>query len=193
MLIGTCLNEFVNGTDNPERETLTSRELEKRVAALYKDHAADIIAAYRREYPKDSPFGLWAAISAAGMRQNAITQGERKAAQGGAPAYMYIYAWRTPALGGQIGTFHSSEITFAFDNATLCTHYSANDPGGLALSSKMGEAWASFARSGNPGHSGLPAWPAYTPDKRATMVFNAPSTIKNDPEGAGLRLIRQSA
>ena len=193
MLIGTCLNEMVNGTDNPERETLTGEELEKRVSARYKEHAADIIAAYRREYPKESPFGLWAAISAAGMRQNAITQAERKAAQGGARAYMYIYAWRTPALGGQIGTFHSSEITFAFDNATLCTHYSASDPGGLALSSKMGEAWTSFARSGNPGHSGLPAWPAYTADKRATMVFNAPSAIKDDPEGEGLRLIRQSA
>jgi para-nitrobenzyl esterase len=193
MLIGTCLNEMVNGTDNPERETLTGEELEKRVSERYKDHATDIIAAYRREYPTESPFGLWAAISAAGMRQNAIAQAERKAAQGAAPAYMYIYAWRTPALGGQIGTFHSSEITFAFDNANLCTHYSANDPGGLALSSKMGQAWASFARSGNPGHGGLPAWAAYTADKRATMVFNAPSSIKDDPEGQGLRLIRQSA
>jgi para-nitrobenzyl esterase len=193
MLIGTCLNEMVNGTDNPERETLTGEELEKRVTDRYKEHAADIIAAYRREYPKDSPFGLWAAISAAGMRQNAIAQAERKAAQGGAAAYMYLYAWRTPALGGQIGTYHSSEITFAFDNAALCKHYSANDPGGLALSSKMGEAWASFARSGNPGHSGLPAWSAYTPEKRATMVFNAPCAVKNDPEGQGLRLIRQSA
>ena len=57
----------------------------------------------------------------------------------------------------------------------------------------MGEAWASFARSGNPGHSGLPAWPAYTAEKRATMVFNAPCATKNDPEGEGLRLIRQSA
>lgn len=193
MLIGTCLNEMVNGTDNPERETLTGEELNKRVSARYKDHAADIIAAYRREYPKDSPFGLWAAISAAGMRQNAIAQAERKAAQSGAPAYMYLYAWRTPALGGQIGTFHSSEITFAFDNATLCAHYSANDPGGLALSSKMGEAWASFARSGNPGHGGLPSWPAYTAEKRATMVFNAPCAIKDDPEGKGLRLIRQTS
>jgi para-nitrobenzyl esterase len=192
MLIGTCQNEMVNGTDNPERDTLTSDDLLERVRARYKEGAADIIAAYRREYPKESPFGLWAAISAAGMRQNAITQAERKAASGVAPAYMYLYAWRTPALGGQIGTFHSSEITFVFDNANLCTHYSANDPGGLALSSKMGEAWASFARSGEPGHSGLPVWTAYTPEKRATMVFGAPCAIRNDPEGQGLRVIRQA-
>ncbi len=193
MLIGTCLNEFVNGTDNPERETLTSDEALKRATAQYGDKAAEIVAAYKREYPKASPFGIWAAISASGMRLNAITQAERKAAQGGAPAYMYLYAWRTPALGGQIGTFHSSEITFAFDNAALCTHYSANDPGGLALSRNMGEAWATFARTGKPGHSGLPAWPEYTAEKRATMTFNAPSHVKDNPEGEGLALIREAA
>jgi para-nitrobenzyl esterase len=106
MLIGTCLNEMVNGTDNPDRDSLTDADLLKRVADRYKDQAADIVSAYRREYPKESPFGLWAAISATGMRQNAITQAERKAAQGAAPAYMYLYAWRTPVLGGRIGTFH---------------------------------------------------------------------------------------
>lgn len=110
---------------HPERDTLTGDELLKRVTTRYKQSAGDILAAYRREYPEQSPFGLWAAISAAGMRQNAITQAERKAAQGSGPAYMCLYAWRTPALGGQIGTFHSSELTFVFDNATLCTHYSA--------------------------------------------------------------------
>jgi para-nitrobenzyl esterase len=192
MLIGTCLNEMVNGTDNPERETLSDSELLKRVTGRYKDKANDIIAAYRKEYPKESSFGLWAAISAAGMRQNAVTQAERKAAQGAAPAYMYLYAWRTPMLGGQIGTFHSSEITFVFDNANLCTHYSGGSPEALALSSKMGEAWAAFARTGKPGHSGLPAWSAYSENRRVTMLFNIPCAIRNDPEGAGLRLIREA-
>ncbi|HZT31967.1 MAG TPA: carboxylesterase family protein [Bryobacteraceae bacterium] len=192
MLIGTCLNEMVNGTDNPERETLTESELLKRVNARYREKGGDIVAAYRKEYPKASPFVVWGAISAAGMRRNAITQAERKAAQGAAPAYMYLYAWNTPMLGGQIGTFHSSEITFAFDNASLCTHYSGGGPDALALSTKMGEAWAGFARHGKPGHGGLPPWPEYTGKTRATMVFNTPCEVRNDPEGEGLRLIRQA-
>jgi para-nitrobenzyl esterase len=105
---------------------------------------------------------------------------------------MYLYAWRTPMLGGKIGTFHASEITFVFDNASLCPNYSGGTPEALALSGKMGEAWASFARTGRPGHAGLPEWPTYTEKTRATMVFNAPSAIRNDLEGAGLRLIRQT-
>jgi para-nitrobenzyl esterase len=88
MLIGTCLNEFVNGTDNPERDTLTEEELSKRVRQRYEEQAADIIAAYRKQHPRESPFGLWAAISAAEPRKNAITQAERKSDQCGAPAYM---------------------------------------------------------------------------------------------------------
>jgi para-nitrobenzyl esterase len=192
MLIGTCLNEMVNGTDNPERATLTGAELLKRVTDRYKEKAPDILAAYRKEYPGESAFGLWAAISAAAQRLNAITQAERKAAQGAAPVYMYLYAWRTPMLGGQIGTFHSSEITFVFDNASLCPHYSGGGPEALALSTKMGEAWAGFARTGKPGHSGLPPWPAYTEKTRATMLFNSPCVVRSDPEGTGLRLIRQA-
>ena len=47
----------------------------------------------------------------------------------------------------------------------------------------MGEAWASFARSSKPGHRGLPAWPAYTNENRATMVFNDPCQIADDPDG----------
>jgi para-nitrobenzyl esterase len=192
LLIGTCLNEFVNGTDNPERDTLTEQELSKRVTERYKDEAADIIGAYKKQYPRESPFGIWAAISAAGPRQNAITQAERKATQGGAPAYMYLYAWRTPVLGGKIGTFHSSDITFAFDNAALCPHYSGNTTQALALSSNMGEAWVSFARTGKPGHNGLPSWPAYNDKTRATMVLDDRCAVQNDPEGTGLRIIRKA-
>jgi len=192
MLIGTCLNEMVNGTDNPERDTLTDADLLKRVTERYKDKAGDLIASYRKEYPKESAFGLWAAISAAGMRQNAITQAERKAAQGAGPAYVYLYAWRTPALGGRIGTFHSSEIAFVFDNASLCTNYSGGGPEAMALSFRMGEAWASMARNGKPEHRGLPEWPVYNNETRATMVFDNACVVKNDPEGPGLRLIRQA-
>jgi para-nitrobenzyl esterase len=189
MLIGTCLNEMVNGVDNAELDTFNEEKLKQRVGERYGAKAPDIIAAYRREYPKDSPFGVWAAIAAAGMRQNAITQAERKAAQGKAPVYQYMYGWRTPVLDGRPGTFHSSEIAFVFDNAELCPRYSGGGPEGIALSSKMGGAWAAFARTGNPGHDRLPEWPAFTKEKRATMVFDNRCSVRKDPEGEGLRLI----
>src|ERR1700724_243666 len=45
-----------------------------------------------------------------------------------APAYSYIYAWRTPVLNGRPGSFHASEIAFTFDNAEICDHYSCGVP-----------------------------------------------------------------
>jgi para-nitrobenzyl esterase len=192
LLIGTCLNEMVNGVDNPELDRFTDDELKKRVSQRHGAKASDIIAAYRREYPKESAFGIWAAIATAGMRQTAVTQAERKAAQGHAPVYQYIYAWRTPVLDGRPGTFHSSEIAFVFDNGDLCPRYSGGGPEALALSHKIGEAWASFAREGNPNHSGLTEWPSYTAEKRSTMIFDNQCRIKNDPEVEALRLIRQA-
>ena len=192
MLIGTCLNEMVNGVDNPELDTFKAEDLMQRVTQRYGVKAADLIAAYRSEYPQESPFGLWAAIAAAGMRRNAITQAERKAAQHAAPVFQYLYAWRTPVLDGRPGSFHSSEIAFVFDNADLCVRYSGGGSEALALSSAMGAAWAGFAREGSPGHRGLPEWPAYTPEKRATMIFDTPCRVKNDPEGEGVRLLKST-
>jgi len=55
----------------------------------------------------------------------------------------------------------------------------------------MGEAWAAFAKDGNPGHREVPEWPVYTADRRSTMIFDNQCRIKYDPEGEGLRLIRQ--
>ena len=193
MLIGTNLNEFVNGVDNPEVDTLTDAELMKRMKEQYGDEGRAIAEAYRREYPKESPFGIWAAVSAASTRQNAFTQAERKAALGEAPAYQYVFAWRTPVLDDRPGTFHSCELAFVFDNADLCVNFSGGGPEALAMSTRVSQAWVNFARNGNPNHKGLPDWPAYTADKRATMFFDNECTVKNDPEGEGLRRIQKTS
>jgi para-nitrobenzyl esterase len=56
----------------------------------------------------------------------------------------------------------------------------------------MSKAWVSFARTGNPNHSGLDHWPSYTKETRATMYFDAPCAARNNPEGKGLAIIMRS-
>ena len=65
ILIGTNMNEFVNGVDNPEAETLTEEELKKRVDASYGSKGEAILRAYRREYPAAKPFEIFSVISIA--------------------------------------------------------------------------------------------------------------------------------
>lgn len=121
-----------------------------------------------------------------------LEQASRKAALGVAPAYSYIYSWRTPVLDNRPGTFHACEISFAFDNAEICDHYSAGDSAAFVLSKQMSAAWVSFARTGNPNHSGLPPWPRYTQESRAVMYFDTPCAPRNNPEGKGLDIIVRS-
>ena len=189
LITGTNLNESVSGLDHPGANSMTEEEMRRKVREQFGGRSEVIIAAYRREYPDANPFGLYATIATSRWRMPAFAQAARKAALGAAPAYAYIYAWRTPVLDNRPGTFHAAEISFAFDNAGICDHYSAGDPEAFALSKQMSTAWVSFARSGDPNHSGLPHWPAYSADGRAAMYFNAPCAARNDPEGEGLRLI----
>jgi para-nitrobenzyl esterase len=189
LLTGSNLNEFISGLDHPDARSMTSEQMQQHVRESFGDDAPAIVDAYRREYPDGKPFDLYAAIAASRFRIPAMEQASRKAALGRAPAYSYVYSWRTPVLDDRVGTFHACEISFAFDNAALCDHYSAGMPEALALSRQMGAAWVAFARTGNPNHSGLLHWPAYQVQSKATMIFDSPCRIKNDLEGTGLRLI----
>ena len=41
-----------------------------------------------------------------------------------------------------------------------------------ALADKMSQSWINFAKTGNPGHKGLPAWQKYSAANGATMFFD---------------------
>src|SRR6266702_4089126 len=192
LLTGTDLHEAVSGLDRPDANAMGVEELTRLVKEEFGEGSQPIIDAYRRDYPKATPFDLYAIIAAASFRRPAFEQAIRKAALGSAPAYSYIYSWRTPVLDNRPGSFHACEIAFTFDNAEICDHYSGGTPEAFILSKQISTAWMNFARTGNPNHDGLPHWPAYTSEQRATMYFDTPCAVRNDPEGEGLRLIAHS-
>ena len=192
LLTGSNLHEFVNGLDRPDAYGTGVEELNRLVNEAFGERSKMIIDAYRRYYPKATPFGLYATIAAACVRRPAFEQAIRKAALRAAPAYSYVYAWRTPVLDDRPGSFHACEIAFTFDNAGICDHYSGSTPDAFVLSKQISTAWVNFARTGNPNHDGLPQWPKYTAEQRATMYFDTPCEVLDDPEGEGLRLIASS-
>jgi para-nitrobenzyl esterase len=192
LLTGTDLHEAVSGLDRPDANAMGAEELNRLVKEEFGGSSQTIIDAYRRDYPKATHFGLYAIIAAASFRRPAFEQALRKAALGAAPAYSYIYSWRTPVLDGRPGSFHACEIAFTFDNAEICDHYSGGTPEAFVLSKQISTAWVNFARTGNPNHDGLPHWPTYTTENRATMYFDSPCEVRNNPEREGLRLMEQS-
>jgi len=87
--------------------------------------------------------------------------------------YAYLFTWETPAFGGQLGSCHALEIPFVFGaiHRPLIAAFAGGGPDAGALSEAMQSAWLSFARTGDPSHEGIGAWPAWDPTRRATMMF----------------------
>ena len=189
LLVGTVLNEFTNALFDPTLATLTDDGLKERVTAQYKDKAQHIIDVFRAAHPHDSPGDLFSRISAAPVRQGAITQAERQAALGGAPVFMYWFCWKTPVLDGRPGAFHCSELSFVFDETDRCAPMTGGGPGPRALAAKVSEAWINLARRGDPNHPGLPKWPAFTASDKTVMIFDNTCEAKNDPDAEERRAL----
>ena len=72
--------------------------------------------------------------------------------------------------------WHCSDIPFVFHNTELVP--SANISGVTPqLEQQIFDAVLAFARTGNPQHSGIPTWPASTPQQENTMLFDSATRL----------------
>ncbi len=137
---------------------------------------AKVIAELRRIDPAARPSDIYfTASTEARFRRRAYVQAERKAAQGGAPAYMYLFAWETPVDGGKWKSPHSVEHAMVFDNVAKSASMVGTGPDAQKVADAVSGAWVRFAKTGNPG------WAPYTPARRTTMVFDVVSKVVDDP------------
>jgi para-nitrobenzyl esterase len=138
--------------------------------------AEALVAALRAAFPDYNDTHLYAAVgTATGMWGNSVKLAERKAAQGSAPAYMYLLTWETPVAKGRLRSPHAVEIPLVFDNVEKARNFVGRGEGPEDLARQMSAAWLSFARTGDPG------WPAYDAENRATKIFDLESRVENDP------------
>ncbi|MBN1191256.1 MAG: carboxylesterase/lipase family protein [Dehalococcoidales bacterium] len=111
------------------------------------------------------------------FRMTALRMVEAQARYG-QPAYNYLFAWNSPAMGGLLGACHGLEVGFVFGNREpiLC----GSGPEADKLSAQVQDAWLAFARTGSPACPALGEWPRYS-DQRQTMVFSRNSRIEKAP------------
>lgn len=186
VLIGTTLTEatLFNPSISP-RFKMDEADLLKEVSKLLGDKAQGMIDVYRAALPHETPSGLYFIMASDRMmRIDSIKLAEAKHAQGGAPVHMYRFDWESSAWDGNLRAAHAFEIPFVFSNTQLVSGITGGTPDAFALGARMSDAWIAFAHEGNPNHKGLPKWPKYNPDTRATMLFNDECAIENDPGGA---------
>jgi para-nitrobenzyl esterase len=184
-------------SDPPPPLDMPEDEMLSRVKRITRNEekAKELIALYRRTHPGITNTDVYLIMNADNTRRaNAQQLAELKVAQGKAADYQYYFTWRSPVHKGQMKSYHTLDIPFAFYNIDIAASMTGAGNERYALAHKVSSAWAAFARTGNPNHPDLPNWPAFTLKDRATMIFNNECKVVNDPnreERLALKAIRE--
>jgi para-nitrobenzyl esterase len=191
MIIGNTRDETIAFLGNePGIRELTWEQLPERLMPqLHVDIDPDyVIATYRRLYPQYSASEVFFAATTAGRSwRGAIIEAELRA-QAGSPVFAYQLNYRSPLENGRYGAQHAMDIPLVFDNTAQPRALSGNTAEAQKAAKQMSDAFIAFARTGNPNHKGLPQWKPYELDKRSTMVFDATSSLIDDPRGEERKL-----
>ena len=109
--------------------------------------------------------------------------------------FMYRFTWRSPLHGGRLGACHALDVPFALGTWELPTvrEFAGTGPEAERVAHAMMDAWAAFARRGDPSHPGIPAWPSYSPPRRATLELGATCRVVDAPGEARRRAFTEGA
>jgi para-nitrobenzyl esterase len=163
---------------------LTDAGLSALLNERYSGKSSEILDLYRPAAPGKTPYLVQAQVfTDSQTRSRAITQAERKAAQGGASAYMYIWEWATPGFDGKLGAVHGHDVDASFNLYRNGICGSGRKEGRL-MCTRLASTWIAFARTGTPDNEHIPHWPAYDATTRATMIFDNNTRVVNDPRSA---------
>jgi para-nitrobenzyl esterase len=183
LMAGSTATE--NGWLGPPAFDMDDTEMLASFNRLAGDDAAKgqaLLALYKGRYPDVRNRMLWLiAESDNTRRRNAQILNQLKHAQGTAASYLYYFDWYSPVHDNRMGSYHTLDIPFVFNNVDVGASMTGAGQDRYQLAHVMSAAWAAFARSGNPDHADMPHWPVFNPDEYPTMVFGSAISVKNDP------------
>jgi carboxylesterase type B len=190
LLLGTNRDEwklFMLG--DPKGRRLDEAGLRRRLARALpgrdahgeplSERAFDAYRAWRGPAGDATPAQRWIAFQSDRIFHLPATRlAERHAAHADA-TFAYRFDWSPPLLGA----FHGIEVPFVFGTirdpvlrASLGLTRAARQ-----LSARMQDAWIAFARSGDPACEGLPPWPRYDRERRATLLLDGRCSVRESP------------
>ncbi len=168
IIVSTTLEDAALGLTN---FGLTEDGLKTLFDQRFGGKGKELVALYRKYDPAATPFLIQAqAFTDAGFRGSAFVQAARKAAAGGAPAYMYQWNWRTPAYDGKFGAVHGIDVSASFHSYR--DGFFAGSTNGKAMADRLASVWGAFVRTGNPNNPHIPKWEPYSDSHRAVMLFD---------------------
>ena len=197
LLIGTNRDEWrFYGLGDPKAARLDEEGLLRRfrrglpgVDASGRRLAERVVETYREARAGRegvSPTDLWFAIQTDRWFRHGAMQLAELHAMHQPATWAYVFHWGSAALDGNLGACHALDIPFVFGTGEYPSlrWLIGDDPGASVLAERMQDAWLAFARRGDPGHPGLPHWPAYDGGRRATMLLGDSCAVADAPHEA---------
>jgi para-nitrobenzyl esterase len=164
--------------------TLSEAKLRERLTAVAGPDTDAALALYKERLPGASAAErLIAALTGSNFSVRTWLYADRRAGRGGAPVYHYSLDWPSPFAGGRMGAHHAMDLAFVFDTTDVPLSTQGADGAG-ELAAAMSATWAAFSRAGKPDNPAIPVWAPYTPETRATMLFDTRCRVVNDPASA---------
>jgi para-nitrobenzyl esterase len=185
LMAGSTATE--NGWLGPPPFDMEDTELQtsfNRLAGNDTTRGKQLLELYRGRYPDLRSRMLWLAAESDNTRRyNAQLLNRLKHAQAAAPSYLYYFNWYSPVHDNRMGSYHTLDIPFVFNNVDVAASMTGAGADRYQLAHVMSAAWAAFARSGNPDHADMPHWPAFDPATYPTLMFGPEVALVNDPNG----------
>lgn len=146
--------------------------------AVYGNEAEAARAAYADHLDSDASGDLLSALVGDALFDGGTLAFAEARAAVERPALLYRFDWAPP--DSPFGACHCIDLPFVFNNRAHWDAPMLRGGDAEALSTRLQDAWIAFMRGREP-------WPRYDATDRATMLFDAPGRVTEDPAGRARR------
>jgi para-nitrobenzyl esterase len=168
VLTGTTREEWKLFTAaDPRLRLMSARGLTERVTHIAHEFAPGFLDAYGDGSPFER-FNAYMTDKNFTMPMIRLAEAQSRTA----PVYVYRFDWRSPLLGGLMGSCHALDLGFTFGThgRRLAGVFFGWGTPAETLASTMMDCWTAFARTGDPSTKASGAWPVYG-GSRDVMIF----------------------
>ena len=173
LMIGTTKDEnrLFNAFDpvavNVDREGAIAR-----IAATFKDRAAEVYASYTAHHPDYTPPQVLSAIESDGSFRVPARRLANQRSLNNKSTFVYWFAVETTSFGGALGSCHAADIPFTFDNLRQpgVSFFLGEIENAEAVAGWFSQKILTFARGNEP-------WMPYRHDDKVIMKVDADPSV----------------
>ncbi len=175
LMVGTVFGEFTSfaPTAYDKREMTAQDGRNAAAEVLGAAAAAEILPLFEAAYPERNPVDV---LTLDMFFRVPAMEFIRCRSELNDCTYSYFFNQDMPLDGGRT-PWHCADIPFVFHNTELIPY--TQIPGVTEkLESRIFESVMKFAKTGNPSHDDIPAWPACTSEEEKVMIFDENTRLR---------------